>query len=101
MTVINPIQSGLPGLSSAGSFTGAKPAGQSTGIPNLFGDLLNAVNELQAESGVLEKQMYEGEPVDLHSVMIAAEQAGTTVELLSEIRNRLVDTFQQLMRMQI
>ena len=45
--------------------------------------------------------MYEGQPIELHQVMIAAEKAGIALELLVETRNRLVEAYQELMRMPV
>jgi len=45
--------------------------------------------------------MYAGDSTELHRVMIAAEEAGTAFDLLVEMRNRLVEAYQDLMRMQI
>jgi len=70
-----------------------------------FGDLLagmvNDVNELQVNAGELREQLISGESGDLHQVMIAAEEAGVAMELLIEVRNKLVDAYQQLMRMPV
>ena len=67
----------------------------------LFTKMLDEVSQLQAQSAGLEQQMYEGKPVELHQVMIAAEQAGTAFELLVETRNKLVEAYQELMRMPV
>jgi flagellar hook-basal body complex protein FliE len=39
--------------------------------------------------------------VDVHQVMIAQEEASLTFELLMEVRNRLLEGYQQLMQMQV
>jgi flagellar hook-basal body complex protein FliE len=68
---------------------------------NVFGKLLEQVSDLQSQSAALEQRMLNGEDVELHRVMIAAEEAGTAFELLVEMRNRLVDAYQELMRMPV
>jgi flagellar hook-basal body complex protein FliE len=42
-----------------------------------------------------------GEAVDLHEVMIAAEKARTSFDLLMEIRNKTVEAYREIMRMQV
>ena len=42
-----------------------------------------------------------GADVDLHSVMIDAQKAEITLNLIIQIRNKLVESYQELMRMQI
>ena len=56
-----------------------------------FGETLTKaisdVNTLQHEAGDAVQKMVSGESVDLHEVMIAAEKARTSFDLLMEIRN--------------
>jgi len=70
-----------------------------------FGDLLkNAVNNvenLQAEATEAQDKLVSGEAAELHQVMIAAEKAGLSFDLLLEIRRRLVDAYQELIRMPV
>ncbi len=70
-----------------------------------FGDLLkNAVNNvenLQQEATVAQDKLVSGEAAELHQVMIAAEKAGLSFDLLLEIRRRLVDAYQELIRMPV
>jgi flagellar hook-basal body complex protein FliE len=70
-----------------------------------FGDSLTQaikdVNGLQQEAGNAVAKMVSGEAVDLHEVMIAAEKAKTSFDLLMEIRNKTIDAYRELMRMQV
>ena len=70
-----------------------------------FGDLLSnmmeSVNSLEGEAGNAQKAMMNGEATDLHQVMIAAEEAGVSLDLLMEIRNKLVEGYQEILRMPI
>jgi flagellar hook-basal body complex protein FliE len=59
------------------------------------------VNALQAEAGKAVERMVSGEETDLHNVMIAVEKAKTSFELLMEIRNKTIDAYRELMRMQV
>ena len=60
---------------------------------------MNSVNDLHMDAAKATEMLASGEAADLHQVMIAAEKAGIATELLLEIRNRLVDAYQQLVRM--
>jgi flagellar hook-basal body complex protein FliE len=75
---------------------------QSVSQPN-FGDLLsnaiNSVNDLQKQAGAAQEALLAGEPVELHDVMIKAEQAGLALDLTLEVRNKLVNAFNEIMRM--
>ncbi|MBD3298654.1 MAG: flagellar hook-basal body complex protein FliE [candidate division Zixibacteria bacterium] len=85
----------LPGLESATPKPGADPLGE------VFSGVLDTVNELHTQAGVMEESLYSNDPVELHRVMIAAEQAGVATDLLLQIRNRLIEGYQTLMRMPV
>jgi flagellar hook-basal body complex protein FliE len=70
-----------------------------------FGDLLtnaiDSVNNLQMEAGEAQDKFVVGEAAELHQVMIAAEKAGISFDLLLEIRRKLVEAYQEIIRMPI
>ena len=70
-----------------------------------FSDLLSKsigdVNSLQSEAGKAMEKMVSGETSDLHEVMIAVEKARTSFDLLMEIRNKTMDMYREIMRMQV
>ena len=70
-----------------------------------FGDTLNQaiadVNGLQQQAGKAVEKMVTGEATDLHEVMIAVEKARTSFDLLMEIRNKTIDVYREIMRMQV
>ncbi len=70
-----------------------------------FAELLKSsiakVNTAQLQADVGVKQAITGQETDLHRVMIAQEEASITFELLMEVRNRLLEAYQQLMQMQV
>lgn len=70
-----------------------------------FGELLTSlvsnVNTDQLQAGKMVQDFAEGKEVELHEVMIAGEKAKTSLELLMEIRNKAVDMYKELTRIQI
>jgi flagellar hook-basal body complex protein FliE len=70
-----------------------------------FGETLQKaitdVNSLQTEAGKAVEKMVGGEAVDLHEVMIAMEKARTSFDLLMEIRNKTIDAYREIMRIQV
>jgi flagellar hook-basal body complex protein FliE len=70
-----------------------------------FGETLSQavkdVHLLQKEASNAVQRMVSGEETDLHTVMIAAEKAKTSFDLLLEIRNKTIDTYREIMRMQV
>lgn len=67
---------------------------------SLMKDMVKDVNDLQSRAADKEKQFLKGEISDVHEVMIAAEEASVAFSLLMEIRNKLLDSYREIMRMQ-
>ncbi len=66
---------------------------------DLLSTMVNSVNDLQSASAQSQQSLMNGEPVELHDVMIKAEQAGLSMDFLLEIRNKLVNAYNDVMRM--
>lgn len=62
---------------------------------------LNEVTALQEESQDAIGAFLRGEPVELHQVMAATEEAGIALELLIEIRNKLTEAYRTVINMQV
>jgi flagellar hook-basal body complex protein FliE len=63
-------------------------------LENAFGQ----VNALQGHSAQMAQAFAQGRTSDVHSVMIAAEQATMALQLTTQIRNKAVDAYQEIMR---
>ncbi len=59
------------------------------------------VNSLQSEATKAIEGLVTGEATDLHEVMIAVEKAKTSFELLMEVRNKTIEAYREIMRMQV
>ena len=55
----------------------------------------------QIQSDTLTEKLALGKEVDLHEVMIASQKASVTMQLTLEIRNKAVEAYQEMMRMQV
>ena len=64
-------------------------------------DSINEVNKSQAESDRLTEKLALGQDVDLHTVMIAAQKSSVALQATMEVRNKAVEAYQEIMRMQI
>lgn len=87
----------------------AKPTGYApitgTGGPDAFGNLLSdMVGEVNAKGAAASesvKGLLSGKDVSLHQTMIAMEEASVSFQLMVEVRNKLLESYQELMRMQV
>jgi flagellar hook-basal body complex protein FliE len=72
---------------------------------NGFGDFLNKaigeVNSLQQDSSQLKSNLVTGNIEDIHQVMIASEKANLAFQLTLQIRNKVIEAYQEIMRMQV
>ena len=70
-----------------------------------FGDVLNQfvseVNDKQIASGQAVNDLLAGKDIPLHQAMIAMQEAGVAFQLMVEVRNKLLEGYQELMRMQV
>ena len=78
----------------------APDIGQGEKFSDTLKELIQDTNTLQVQSANLTERMIKGEPVDIHDVMIASEKAKTSFQLLMEIRNRFLDMYREISRMQ-
>lgn len=85
------------GTPSVGAANG--PSGGTFG--NLLSNLVKDVTAKQAESSNLSRALLSGQNVPLHKVMIASEEASLSFQLMVEVRNKLLESYQELMRMQV
>jgi flagellar hook-basal body complex protein FliE len=78
---------------------------QAPTAPSAFANMLQReLGDLNASLGVAEKAMGDlaaGKSVELHEVMISVERARISVQTFMQIRNKLVESYQDLMRMQM
>jgi flagellar hook-basal body complex protein FliE len=71
---------------------------------NSFGDTLtralNEVSDARDRSSELTKRFANGENVELHQVMAASEEAGIALDLVIELRNKVVEAYRSVIAMQ-
>jgi flagellar hook-basal body complex protein FliE len=87
------LETGLPGI------TPKSPADSK--FTDTLNELISDVNTLQKQSSDLTERFIKGEPVDIHDVMIASEQAKTGFQLLLELRNKFTDMYREVIRLQV
>ena len=56
---------------------------------------------LESEAAEQARALMAGEPVELHRVVLAGEEAGLAFDLMLSVRNKVVDAYQEVMRMQV
>ncbi|NLB18070.1 MAG: flagellar hook-basal body complex protein FliE [Syntrophomonadaceae bacterium] len=64
-------------------------------------DALDQVESTQAEARLSAASMVVGDSAQMHQVMIAYEKAYMALDLTIQIRNKMVEAYQEIMRIQI
>jgi flagellar hook-basal body complex protein FliE len=83
---------------------GPRAAGPIDNAGRLFKPLADFLGEVNAQAnyaGDMQEAFASGEDVKIHDVMIAAEKAGISVQLATQIRNKLLESYQEIWRMQV
>lgn len=79
-----------------------KKSGQEeAGFGEIFKNALDEVNALQQQSSEMKTKLLTGDLQDLSQVTIAAEKADLSFRLTMEIRNKVIEAYQEIMRMQV
>lgn len=68
---------------------------------SILKDALNKVSKIENEANLQQQMLIEGKTEDLHNVMLAAQKATLTIEATVQIQQKVIDTYNEVMRMQI
>lgn len=85
----------------------ANEAGQATvketgdSFQKAMSEAMSKVNEAQLESDRMTEKLVTGEADNLHDVMIAAEKGSVYMQTATEVRNKAVEAYKEMMRMQV
>ncbi|MDU2066193.1 MAG: flagellar hook-basal body complex protein FliE [Sporomusaceae bacterium] len=67
----------------------------------LFSNALGEVNQLQLNSSKASADLAAGKIQDVSEAVIAAEKASISLQLTMTVRNKVIDAYQEIMRMQV
>lgn len=98
--IVEPVAMVSAALASANPMSSASRA-QGVGFNEWIGQQVSSTNTrlVQADDGI--RKLALGEADNLHQVMIDLEKAKLSFELIVQVRNKLLESYQELMRMQI
>jgi len=64
-------------------------------------ETVSNVNTLQKEADVAMQNLATGESKNIPEVMIAAERADIALKLMVQVRNKIIDAYHEVMKMQV
>lgn len=74
---------------------------KSSSFSDLLKEGLDSVNEKQINSEDMTQKLIKGENVEVHQVMLATEEAKLSLQMAVQVRNKIVEAYQELNRMQL
>ncbi|WP_106497628.1 flagellar hook-basal body complex protein FliE [Lentibacillus sp. Marseille-P4043] len=78
------------------------PAGEAQAdFANTLKAAIQHVNDTQVASNQKTESLAKGEINDLHDVMITAQKASITLETSVQIQRKVIDAYNEIMRMQV
>jgi flagellar hook-basal body complex protein FliE len=72
-----------------------------TGFGEILKDAISTVNELQKQSDQEIQKLMTGESQDLHTTVIAMQKADLSFQMMMQVRNKIVQAYQEIIRMQM
>lgn len=106
---VSPLLTGAPSLLRLDAplpRLGTDAAGPAGGAPaegfgRMLDGLVATVDAKQAQANGITQKVLLGDSDQLHQSVIAMQEAGVAFSLMVEVRNKLIESYQELMRMQV
>lgn len=84
------------------SVTSVKPTNGTPDFGSLLSRAVDGVNETQQKSSALKTAYEQGDPtVDITRVMVQAQKATVSFQALTQVRNKVVQAYEDIMKMPI
>ncbi|WP_366922996.1 flagellar hook-basal body complex protein FliE [Metallumcola ferriviriculae] len=97
LQTVNPLQ-------TAFKAAGNSKIGETNEGPSFADQLKKAfyeVNDMQVRADKITEQFVAGKVEDIHQVTVATEQANLALQLTVQVRNKIVEAYQEIARMQV
>jgi flagellar hook-basal body complex protein FliE len=101
LDALMPNISGLSGVDSKPALT---PVGKQDGegsFSDILKNAIGSVNNVQLEAGQVREKVLRGEIKDLDETMIAMQKASVSLNIMLEVRNKILEAYQEVMRTQV
>jgi flagellar hook-basal body complex protein FliE len=101
---MEPVPINPDGLSPLGGAEGrprARPAGGAGEFRELLARHLGEVNALQGKAQQAVRDLMAGQTGNLHEVIVAMSEADLSFRLMMQVRNKLLEAYKEIMRMQV
>lgn len=96
-------QGGMPGVTAPAATPSATPAQgvKPVEFGQVFKQAIDGVNNVQQQAASLQQAFEMGGKVDITQVMIASQKASLSFQAATQVRNKVVDAYKEIMNMPI
>ena len=89
------------GINGVGSLEASTPADMAKSFSGMLRNQLNSTSEASGQADKLAERFAAGDKIDIHTIMIAAEKASTSMQFTMQLRNKMLQAYQEVSRMSI
>ena len=72
-----------------------------TSFSNVLSDAISKVNDSQVNANNKIESLIKGEDVEMHEVMLAMQESVLSLQALIEVRNKTVEAYQEISKLQL
>ena len=101
MTQINPLPNSIAPVGPRSVQGGGAAGGSDGDFSKVLMDSINEVNRLQSEAADATNRLATGQSTNVAEVMVAVQKADIAFSMLMEIKNKLMDAYQEIQQMRI
>ena len=83
------------------SSTETAQSGGEKSFLQLLEDSVTQVNEYQGQADTAVKELVAGKSKNIHETLLAVERADTSLKLMMQVRNKILDAYREIMKMQV
>lgn len=83
------------------SVQGTVQAEEKSGFGGILAEMLEKTNSELQKSEQMSQDYALGKDVELHKVVLAAEQANLALQMTVQVRNKIIEAYQEITRMQL
>ena len=98
---VKTIGAGLPDLAPTAPGGAAEPAPGAPSFGAVLKDSLAQVNTLQHDADTAIQSLATGGQATLHDTMLAVQKADLSFRLMMQVRNKIIDAYQEVLRMSV
>lgn len=104
MSVNSPVAPEAPALramEAEGLKSTNAPGDAGKGFGQMLSESIEKVNDMQVQADHSIKELAAGRTKNIHETMLSIEKADTSLKLMMQVRNKVLDAYKEIMRMQV